>query len=649
MRRIWWVLAVAPVFGSAQGTVPTYPAQRLASAPQIDGTIFETEWQAASYGEGFLDADTGTPSDERAEWWLAYDDEFIYFAARAYTDPTKIVADEYRTNVSLQGNDAFTLMIDLGGNGVSQDSFAVNAQGATSINLSGGRAAKVEWVGEFDARGRKTETGWEVEARIPWQIVTPVPKGKRDARFNVLWYRSNRGATYAHVFTQRNPLRDPIWSGVDVPVIRGQAGISLLPYAFAGFDGDGGFISRSGVDLKTTLPNGLNLIGTLNPDDVNIEADVLGLDFSYFERLPDEVRPFFLEGNRYIRTGFDARLFASQRMPEVTAGVKVYGDLDARTQIGYLSVADWGDRAAHVVSGRHRLNEQQSLEVAYVRYDQPAISNDGAMVNFFQTLGDTSYYFNTQVTNDTRREWGSRISTGFNYRQGGFQVGAGFDEVSPNFFPRAGFAFDRDFRGVNVFSELEQQYAGGLLLATEANLSMNRVWRGDGSDYRESLNIGYDLTFRSGLEIGLGASWSEFFDNEDRAIGIGIEYPFNDPYRNIEVSYGRAYVDGSDRDQWEIRWRHRPGPRTQISLSSEFVDFRGAETQQICGISHDISRFEGVSMRVIRRDNDYNWSASYRLSGRRGNELFFIIGDPNSRRFERRVAIKLVMPVTTGD
>ncbi|MBX3097810.1 MAG: hypothetical protein KF812_13225 [Fimbriimonadaceae bacterium] len=631
-----------------QGTTPVYPATPLSTPPTIDGDIQSSEWASAAHGEGFSDADTNLASDERAEWWLAYDGEFIYFAGRVYTDPNKIVADEYRPNVGLRGNDNFTLLLDLGGNGTSQDSFGVNAQGATSINLSGGRAAKVEWVGEFDAQGRRTETGWQVEARIPWQIVTPVPQGQRNARFNFLWYRSNKGNTYVHYYTQRNASRDPVWEGVNVPVIRGQRGVSLLPYAFGGVNDNGDFISRAGVDLKYNLPGGLNLIGTINPDDVNIEADVLGLDFSYFERLPDEVRPFFLEGNRYIRTGFDARLFASQRMPEVTAGIKVYGDTDQRTQLGVLSVADFGDRSAQVFSVSQRLNERQRYDFGYVRYDETGASNDGFMLNLNQQLGGTGYYFNTQFTRDSVRDTGTRLSAGFNHQDGGLQFGAGYDEVTPNFFPRVGFSRDRNFRSVYLYGEVQQQYQGGPILETETRISANRAWRINGDDYREGLSGSYEVKLRNGLGFEVGANWSEFLQNNDRSFGIGAGYPFNDPYRNVQISYSRGYFAGDDRDQWEIRLRLRPTPRTQVAISSEFVAYRGHETQQIFAVSHDLSKFEGISMRLIRRDNDYNWSASYRLSGRRGNELFFIVGDPNARSFQRRLALKFVMPVTIG-
>ena len=44
-------------------------------------------------------------------------------------------------------------------------------------------------------------------------------------------------------------------------------------------------------------------------------------------------------------------------------------------------------------------------------------------------------------------------------------------------------------------------------------------------------------------------------------------------------------------------------------------------------------------------DANTNWYLSYRSSGEKGTELFFIIGDPNSLRFTEKVALKLVFAI----
>ncbi len=70
----------------------------------MDGIIDATEWSQASRFEGMVDTNRRQPAPENAEFWLTYDQEFIYFAARLEDkEPSKIRAVERQNNVSLSG------------------------------------------------------------------------------------------------------------------------------------------------------------------------------------------------------------------------------------------------------------------------------------------------------------------------------------------------------------------------------------------------------------------------------------------------------------------------------------------------------------------------------------------------------------------
>ena len=159
LRLVSFLFGIVGIFTfvDAQGshTVPqgprSLPGIKLPKAPKIDGVLAPGEWPDGARGEGFKDKGTGTVSDEKAEFWIGYDDRHVYFSARAMTNPTKIVAEEYRQNVNLQGNDSFLLALDGLSSGQDFDVFTINAQGATNLRLAGGRAAKTEWLGDFEA------------------------------------------------------------------------------------------------------------------------------------------------------------------------------------------------------------------------------------------------------------------------------------------------------------------------------------------------------------------------------------------------------------------------------------------------------------------------------------------------------------------
>src|SRR5687768_13685085 len=95
---------------------PPLKGVKLAAPPTIDGAIEAEEWKEVPSIEGLFDDITGAAAPESGTFWLAYDDKFIYFAARLQdTQPGTIRANEYRTNVSLTGDDYVELHVDLSG------------------------------------------------------------------------------------------------------------------------------------------------------------------------------------------------------------------------------------------------------------------------------------------------------------------------------------------------------------------------------------------------------------------------------------------------------------------------------------------------------------------------------------------------------
>ena len=58
-----------------------------------------------------------------------------------------------------------------------------------------------------------------------------------------------------------------------------------------------------GVDVKTGLPGGLTLTGTVNPDFGQVEVDPAVVNLSAFETFFPERRPFFVEGADVFRFG----------------------------------------------------------------------------------------------------------------------------------------------------------------------------------------------------------------------------------------------------------------------------------------------------------------------------------------------------------
>ena len=623
------------------------PAQPPSPSLKIDGKVDPGEWPEAAHGEGFIDKDTGAASDEKAEFWVATDSKYIYFAAKVVTDPSKIVADEYRQGVSLSGNDSMTLAIDAFGTGNSSNQFGVNASGATSINLAGGRAAKTEWLGEFEGHGRKTDTGWECEARIPWNLLSLPPAGKHDLKLNMYWFRSAKSNTFEWKYTKNDTRNFAVWKDVTVPAVAVDRTLKLLPYTYLGVNEHGGLISNTGLDVKTQLNDQLQLVGTLNPDFRSIENNILSLDFSYFERLAADPRPFFQEGSKYYNTGFDQRLFASQRIQDFDLGVNIYGNLnEGKTQFGLMSITDVHHQQAGVLSVVQKIAPNYDLGFAYVGNRHPGEDSDALQLTNSYKVGDGSFYLNSQFTSDEAKKSGHRLNIGWFNTSGNAQGSIEYVQISPDFFPRLGFSPEQNLKGWDGSIYQEWNFDKGSVQNVNYNVSGLYFDRFEGGFYRSSVDISVNTGLRNGFAIGGGATLSNFQGSADKLYTIGAEYPFSDPYRNLEVLFSEGEFGGNKYRSTSISLQYRPARRMQLSLASQFVDFQGFSRQVIGSLRYDMGTYESVGGRVVNRGENWNAYAYYRLSGKRGNEYFLIFGDPNSESFTKQIILKVVVPLT---
>ncbi|MCA0360298.1 MAG: DUF5916 domain-containing protein [Armatimonadetes bacterium] len=646
IRRGFVCAAMATSVVTMAVAQPDLKAVKVAQAPVIDGKIEPNEYPAEARGEGFSDKDTNLASDEFGEFWLVYTDKAVYLAARFKTDPRKVVRQEYRQNVGLSGNDNVRLDIDPFGNASNFNSFGTNSNGATSISLSGGRAAKTEWLGEILANGRVTETGWEAEMRIPWAIMNMPPMGQRDMRFNVNWFRSNKSNTYSYKFTNNRAENIPVWQGVQVPAVDRSRVLNLLPYGVSGIQEGEKPINDAGLDFKTSIGETLSLVGTVNPDFRNIESSILSLDFSYFERLASENRPFFQEGNDYIRTGFEQRLFASQRIRSFDAGLKLYGTIGEDITVGALSTFNFGNQIANVVSVGVRPKPEQQFQFAYVGNLQEGRNSNGVMLNYFDRVGDLEVYSTNQLSDDQNRGSGIRNSMGVSYNKGSQYISLDLSQVSADFNPWLGFSSERNYYGASLFYNADATPSSGPVNSFEYGFGGRSYVRHGGDFYRDGLDIYGSVNLKNGFAIGGSIEWDKFEQFADHSFEIGMGYPYNNPYNGLGFEYAKGTFRNENFESYEVDFRWRPLNRLQLNAGAEFIDHTTWQTQYIISANYDFNRLEAVGGRAVYEDDRWNWYLSYRLSGGKGAEYFVLVGDPRADSFQNRLVIKAVVPIT---
>jgi hypothetical protein len=647
-QRLCFFLAFLPALLYADQQEPNMiPGHLMAHPPVIDGVVTPEEWSGVPSFEGLLDSRTGQMSSEGGRFWLAYDGQFIYFAAKLIdSQPHLVSANEYRTNVSLRGDDTVGLALDPFGSLSDFNYFEINPRGATNVRIAGGRAAKREWLGDIQAKGRITEEGWEVEARIPWSIMRLPSTGVHELRFNV--FRNNRRLQreFNWAFIRSGQISNyGRWRAVEIPPA-GRRRFQLLPYGYiGGGDGDG-MLFNSGVDFRTTVTDQVDVVGAVNPDFRNVENQVLSLDFSYFERLAGETRPFFLEGANFFRTAREASLFASQRIQRFDVGLKAFGKLDARTDIGILDAVEHGVQNSVATRIRRQLTPRSSVEAAYVGLDRQGLKNDGSFLAYSQNWGELSGYAQHMATWDDERGNGHRYNAGLSFNRTGFNAGMEFVEVSPDFLPRLGFAPERNFRGLSGRVGYVHPVRRGSLIEAGGNLFMSDTRTFGGDIYRRSLGFNTTATFLDGTNVELGGTFRNFRGFNDRTMTASIERPRGDPYRRWQLDYSFGTL--SDRDYANLRgsFAYRPVQRFQVIGSLQSVRLGTDRNEQVVlSANYDLAAYQAVSGRAVYRQGKWNAYASFRQSGGYGTDYFLIVGDPNSLSFRPSVILKVAVPL----
>jgi len=619
--------------------------------PTIDGTVSPEEWAGAFSAEGFNEQSTNKPSKYPTKFYAAYDSSSLYFAFIC-TDPRPdlVKMTEYRRQGSVEADDRVLLLINA--NGTYQESefsqFEFNAIGGNTAKLAGGRADKVEWQGEWQSVGRMTPTGYEIEVRIPWKILYPPAAGKRNIviNFGRIVNRDSEMSIWSNIGPQELMSLNAVWQGVNIPAVTNVTTVQALPYVIAGYDEK--FTVRSGVDLRYLPTNQITTMATINPDFANIEGALLGVEFSRFERLADERRPFFVEGSDYFRMGgMSAQLFSPQRISAMDFGAKAFGILPNEWNFGALVTSKVGDESVGVMRVKKGFG-RSSIIAGYVGSERDGVENHAFGIQGEFVGPRFSLFTLYNGTEDTQEGTGKRIDFDINYGDGRWMAGGGWQTIDENFLPRFGFAPRRGYDGFAGFLGYESDYRTGPLNSFSAFLELTDRDRLDGKGV---FSRGFQASTEGELRNGLGFEGFfadyEFFESSDRFGGAFLYYPHTDPYHRLGFGYFGGTVSDENYSELfaEVTWRF-PN-RLTLSGSAQLVGFADDDTfQHVLGISYEISQYQSIVGRAVFRDDATNWYLSYRHSGNKGIEYYVILGDPNADTFQDQLLIKLVAPVS---
>jgi hypothetical protein len=289
----------------------------------IDGRMDEPAWQAAPLEDDFtqVNPDEGKPASVHTAFRVLWDDEYFYFGA--------ICDDPESPTISLSRRDRFiegdSVQFDLDTTFDRRTAYHFQVYGAgqqlDALHFND-TDFTTDWDAAWESAVAKTPTGWSVEMRIPLRVMR-IPVGARRMGFNVYRILSRRHEEDQWRFRPNGRPGDISRLGIleGIEGIHPVRSLELRPYlggsllrnvpapadvrphgelyggcATMGFDPrrQGGICA--GLDFRYNLASDLALVGTVNPDFGQVEADQRVLNLTTFETFFPEKRPFFLEG-----------------------------------------------------------------------------------------------------------------------------------------------------------------------------------------------------------------------------------------------------------------------------------------------------------------------------------------------------------------
>jgi hypothetical protein len=365
-----------PVFDGRRGNVAV-AIPRAEGAVAVDGRLDEPVWRDAAVLTGFSQffPTDGVAAQDSTDILVWYSATALHVGVRAFApggsvratlaDRDRITQDD---NVQLflgtYNDSRQALVFSVNPLGIQSDGVLTETGAATGGGFSGGTARSREATDlapdyVWQSKGRLTDTGYEVELRIPFKSLRYGAGDVQTWQLNVV--RTVQATGFEHTWTPAKRasasflaqsgtvtgLRD-LRRGVTVDLIptitssaSGARRADAADWRYATPRPDIGGSARWGVTSNLTVS------GTINPDFSQVEADAT--QFSSDPRIAvfyPERRPFFLESQEQFST--PNRLIYTRRISQPQLATKLTGK-SRGFDIGLLSAIDQRESS---VSGR---------------------------------------------------------------------------------------------------------------------------------------------------------------------------------------------------------------------------------------------------------------------------------------------------------
>src|SRR5688572_25320692 len=329
--------AAAAVSTPSDSARQTFRAVRTIEPPIIDGRLSDEVWAQAPVADHFTqrDPDEGQAATERTEIRVLYDDDALYVGARLYdTEPARI---SRRVTARDEDPDAdcVTIFLDPRHDHRTGVTFTVTAAGSQHDTvLSNDTFQDASWNAVWTSAVSYDGQGWSAELRIPFSQLRFNPGERLTWGFNVSRFIRRKNETVWLEFWPKNDngLASRMMHLTSLDGVLPRRRLELAPYTAVRQElveakngdpfNDGARVFGSvGLDVKASVPGGLVVDATINPDFGQAEVDPAVVNLTAYETFFDEKRRFFIEGaeifNNFGRGGSNTFFGFNNSSPNV--------------------------------------------------------------------------------------------------------------------------------------------------------------------------------------------------------------------------------------------------------------------------------------------------------------------------------------------
>ena len=681
--------AIAQAPARSDGPTPdvekTVQIFRTDTRPTLDGVLDDATWAQAASIEDFHQyepVDHGEPT-ERTVVYVAYDDEYLYVAARmSDAEPAEIRARQMVQGQAMWFDDSFSVLLDPFNNKRTGYNFQVNPNGNRRDGVfETPTESNEDWEGIWHAEARIDDEGWVAELEIPFKTLNFDPNNS-DWGFGVRRSIARRQEDIAWASFNRRVVPGSTGVITGLTGLQQGTGLDIVPSIVTSqqknFEtGLTDSQTDPSLDVFYNFTPSLKGVLTLNTDFSATEVDDRQINLSRFSLFFPEKRDFFLQDVDIFSFGGLARNgipFHSRRIGlsdngqpvDLEVGAKLTGRV-GRWNVGVLDIQQDGFQgesgfvdSSNAFVGRVAANILEESSVGMIFTDgDPQGNLDNSLVGFDfryrntglpsgKTLEGELWYqqSDTEGVDTDQDAWGLRVASP---NQEGFFGQLRYDTFESNFNPALGF--------VNRVGIERYDVAGGY-----NHRPVNHPWlRNLGADIRleetdriagglESRGIAVsilEVENHSGDEFGLAWRQDREVLFEDFEIADGVMIPIGDyEFDHFLIEAGgaeeRAFAPDMELDvgdffggeilSAEVGFEWRPNRRLFLGVSYEYNDIElpGGDfitrlIQTELNIAFNV-RWSWVNL--IQYDNDSKSAginSRLRWNPRAGQDLFVVL------------------------